>query len=259
MISADFTSLVCDMDGVLYRGKDTIPGAPDAIARLRARGVRVLFCTNNSNQTVAQYRDKLARMAIEAAPDDILTSAVVTGEVLKERGFGGKRALVVGGEGLDAAAREAGVETCTDPGSVGVDVVLIGWDPEFDYGKMERAATAVRNGATLIASNADATFPAPDGPLPGAGAILASIEVAGGRRAEVLGKPHRPMTDAIVRRLGTEGPTAAIGDRPDTDLAGAFEMGWMTILVLSGVTSRAQAGSLERQPDLILDSIADLS
>jgi 4-nitrophenyl phosphatase len=111
----------------------------------------------------------------------------------------------------------------------------------------------------LIASNADATFPAPDGPLPGAGAILASIEVAGGRRAEVLGKPHRPMTDAIVRRLGTEGPTAAIGDRPDTDLAGAFEMGWMTILVLSGVTSRAQAGSLERQPDLILDSIADLS
>lgn len=258
MISADFTSLVCDMDGVLYRGNDTIPGAPEAIARLRERGVRVLFCTNNSNQTVHQYRDKLARMDIEATLGDILTSAVVTGEVLKERGFAGKRALVVGGEGLDTAVHEAGVEVCPDPGSAGVDVVLIGWDPGFDYGKMERAASAVRNGATLIASNADATFPAPNGPLPGAGAILASIEVAGGKRAEILGKPHRPMTDAIVRRLGTEGSIAAVGDRPDTDLAGAFEMGWMTILVLSGVTSRAEADSLERRPDLILDSLADL-
>jgi phosphoglycolate/pyridoxal phosphate phosphatase family enzyme len=258
MISADFTSLVCDMDGVLYRGSDTIAGAPEAIERLRARGVQVLFCTNNSNQTVHQYCEKLAHMGIGSTSADILSSAVVTGEVLKDRGFGGKWALIVGGEGLHEAAREAGVEIRTDLGSEGVDVVLVGWDPEFDYGKMRRAATAARDGAALIASNADATFPAPSGPLPGAGAILASIEVAAGKTAEVLGKPHRPMMDAIVRRLGSDGRIAAIGDRPDTDLKGAFEMGWTTILVLSGVTSRAEAGSLDPQPDLILDSIADL-
>jgi 4-nitrophenyl phosphatase len=258
MISAQIDGLVCDMDGVLYRGSETIPGAPEAIARLRDNGVRILFCTNNSNLTVAQYCEKLADMGIVANPSDILTSAVVTCEVLRERGFAGKRALVVGGRGLEDAASDAELQTWTDPGSEQVDVVLIGWDPHFDYRKMTRAATAVRNGAHFIASNADATFPAPEGPLPGAGALVASIEVASGRRAEVLGKPHKPMTDAIVRRLGSEGRLGAVGDRPDTDLAVAFQMGWMAILVLSGVTSAAQAAALQRAPDLVVDSIAEL-
>jgi HAD superfamily hydrolase (TIGR01450 family) len=259
MISAEIASLVCDMDGVLYRGNDTIPGAPEAVRRLRANGVKVLFCTNNSNQTVQQYTEKLVGMGIEATAEDILTSAVVTTEVLRDRGFLGRRALVVGGAGLRAAAQEAGLITEPEPDPAGVDVVLLGWDPTFDYEKLKRAATAVRSGAAFIASNADATFPAPEGPLPGAGAILASIEVAGGKRAEVLGKPHQPMTDAIVRRLDGSGRIAAVGDRPDTDLAGAFEMGWMTILVLSGVTSRSDAVCLKPQPDLIVDSLADLS
>jgi HAD superfamily hydrolase (TIGR01450 family) len=257
MISAEISSLVCDMDGVLYRGPDTIPGAPEAVMRLRENGVKVLFCTNNSSQTVTEYCEKLASMGIDTNRDDILTSAVVTTEVLKERGLTGKRAFIVGGPGMRAVARDARLEIATT--GDGVDVVLVGWDKDFDYTAMQHAADAVRGGAVFIASNADATFPAPEGPLPGAGAILASIEVAAGRRAEVLGKPHRPMTDAIVKRLGTNGRIAALGDRPDTDLAGAFEMGWMTILVLSGVTSREQAASLEPQPDLIVDSIAELS
>jgi HAD superfamily hydrolase (TIGR01450 family) len=256
MISAEISSLVCDMDGVLYRGSDTIPGAPEAVMRLRDNGVRVLFCTNNSSQTVTEYSEKLAAMGIDTARDDILTSAVVTTEVLKERGLTGKRAFIVGGAGMRAAARDAQLEIA--PTGDGVDVVLVGWDKDFDYTAMQHAADAVRGGAAFIASNADATFPAPEGPLPGAGAILASIEVAAGRRAEVLGKPHRPMTDAILKRVGTNGRIAAVGDRPDTDLAGAFEMGWMTILVLSGVTSGEQAASLQPQPDLIVDSIADL-
>jgi HAD superfamily hydrolase (TIGR01450 family) len=258
MISAEIASLVCDMDGVLYRGNDTIPGAPEAVRRLRANGVKVLFCTNNSNQTVQQYSEKLTRMGIPTTPADILSSAVVTTEVLQERRFRGKRALVVGGAGLRSAAQEAGLIVEPEPNPGDVDVVLLGWDPEFDYEKMKHAATAVREGATFIASNADATFPATGGPLPGAGAILASIEVAGGRRAEVLGKPHKPMTDAIVRRLDGAGRIAAVGDRPDTDLAGAYEMGWMTILVLSGVTSRTAAASLDPRPDLIVNSLADL-
>ncbi|HEX3325841.1 MAG TPA: HAD-IIA family hydrolase [Actinomycetota bacterium] len=256
MISADISSLVCDMDGVLYRGSDPIPGAPEAVRRLRDNGVRVLFCTNNSSQTVEQYIDRLASMGIESSRDDILTSAVVTTEVLKERGLTGKQAFIVGGPGMRAVARDTQLEIATT--GAGVGVVLVGWDKDFDYVAMQHAADAVRGGAVFIASNADATFPAPEGPLPGAGAILASIEVAAGRRAEVVGKPHRPMTDAILKRLGTNGRIGAVGDRPDTDLAGAFEMGWMTILVLSGVTSREQAASLEPQPDLIVDSIADL-
>jgi 4-nitrophenyl phosphatase len=245
------------MDGVLYRGSEPIPGAPEAVKRLRDNGVRILFCTNNSSQTVEQYIEKLNSMEIDVTPDDILTSAVVTTEVLKERGLIRKRAFIIGGPGMRAVARDAELEIATT--GTGAEVVLVGWDKNFDYQAMQHAADAVRGGAVFIASNADATFPAPEGPLPGAGAILASIEVAAGRRAEVLGKPHRPMTDAIVTRLATTGRIAAVGDRPDTDLAGAFEMGWMTILVLSGVTSREQAASLDPAPDLIVDSIADLA
>ena len=256
MISGDIASLVCDMDGVIYRGDQPIAGAPQAIMRLRSSGVRVLFCTNNSSQTVEEYRVKLGAMGIEATPDDILTSAVVTADVLKERGLKGKRTFIVGGAGMEAVARDAVLER-TSSGK-DAEVVLVGWDPSFDYSKMRHAADAVRAGAVFIASNSDATFPSPEGALPGAGAILASIEVASGRRAEVLGKPHKPMTDAIARRLGRGPRVAAVGDRPDTDLAAGRAMGWMTILVLTGVTSREQSEALDPQPDLIAGSLADL-
>ncbi|MDP9226846.1 MAG: HAD-IIA family hydrolase [Actinomycetota bacterium] len=258
MISADISNLVCDMDGVLYRGNEVIPGAPEAVALLRQRGVRVLFCTNNSNATVLQYVEKLTSLGIESRAEEILSSAVVTEEVLQERGLGNRRALVVGGAGLHQAATNARLTVERDPERSDVDIVLVGWDRQFDYATMRRAATAVRNGATFIASNDDATFPASDGLWPGAGAILASIETAAGRRAEVVGKPHPPMTAAIARRLDGAGRIAAVGDRPDTDLAIGSQMGWMTILVLSGVTSRAEVALLDPQPDLVVESIADL-
>ncbi|HVF53999.1 MAG TPA: HAD-IIA family hydrolase [Actinomycetota bacterium] len=255
-------ALVCDLDGVVYRGKEAVPGAPEAIAALKASGVRVLFCTNNSRSTVPQYVDRLMSLGIEARPEEILTSAVVTRDHLRERFPHGGRALVVGGEGLIAAADEAGL-TVEDPGASGGDadvdsaaVVVVGWDPGFTYDLMRRAATAVRAGAALIASNSDASFPAEDGLWPGAGAILASIEVASGAKAYVLGKPHAPMLDAIEHRLSGASKIVAVGDRPDTDLAGASERGWGTVLVLSGVTSAEGALSLDPQPDLVVDDLA---
>jgi phosphoglycolate/pyridoxal phosphate phosphatase family enzyme len=258
MIRADVSSLVCDMDGVLYRGTEVIPGAPEALMRLRARGIKVLFCTNNSNPTVPQYVERLASFGIESRTDEILSSAVVTEAVLRERGLAGGRALVIGGEGLREAASRAGLRIEADRQRADVDVVLVGWDRDFDYPAMRRAAAAVRKGATFIASNKDATFPASDGLWPGAGAILASIETASGRQAEVVGKPHAPMMAAIARRLEGRGRIGTIGDRSDTDLAGGFQMGWMTILVLSGVTGRAEVPELDPQPDLVVESIADL-
>lgn len=252
--------LVCDMDGVLYRGPEPIPGVAGAVARWRERGGRIVFCTNNSHFTVPEYVAKLERVGIPADEDDVVSSGVVLAEVLKERAAEGKKAMAVGAQGLRAGLEAAGVTVVADPlqDVEGIDLVVVGWDGDFDYDKMRRACRAVRAGAALIATNSDATFPAPDGLWPGAGAILASIEVSSGVRAEVLGKPHPPMMDAAARRLAGCARIGIVGDRPDTDLAGGVARGWTTILVTSGVTTPEEAELVEPRPDVILPSLAAL-
>lgn len=250
--------LVCDMDGVVYRGYEAIPGVADAVARWRGRGKKLVFCTNNSHFTVAEYVGKLARVGIPAVEDDVVSSGAVLAEVLRGRGAEGKKAMAVGAQGLRAGLEAAHV-TIDDGESVeGLDFVVVGWDGDFDYGKMKRACLAVRAGAQLLATNSDATFPAPDGLWPGAGSILASIEVSSGVKAEVLGKPHPPMLEAAARRLAGCRRIGIVGDRADTDLAGGVSRGWTTILVTSGVTTPAEAEHVEPRPDVILPSLASL-
>jgi 4-nitrophenyl phosphatase len=253
-----FDGLVCDMDGVLYRGDVPIEGSAEAIEEMRRRGVRLVFCTNNSRSTVAQYLDKLSRMGIEAAPQEMVTSAVVTAEVLAKRGRRGARAIVVGGDGIRAELSSIGVEIDDDPDATQADLVVVGWDPRFDYVAMRRAAAAVLAGAEFVATNDDSAFPSPQGLWPGAGAILASIETASGRSAEVMGKPHDPMMEAVAARLNGAQEVAMVGDRPETDLAGGVTRGWTTVLVLSGVTSRDQAARLSTAPDVVVDRLQEL-
>jgi 4-nitrophenyl phosphatase len=258
MISPPMDALVCDLDGVIYRGDEPVPGAADAVGRLRREGVRLLFCTNNSRSTVESYVTKLVNLGIPTEPGDILTSAIVTAEVLQQRGFAGKTAIVIGGEGIRRALSDVCISVKESPDVTVSDLVVVGWDPDFTYDDMKRAALAVRRGAKLIATNDDASFPAADGLWPGAGAILASIETASGAHAEVMGKPHTPMMDAVAKRLGDASNIAMLGDRPDTDLAGGRARGWRTILVLSGVTGPADVKGLDPAPDVVLDSIGDL-
>jgi 4-nitrophenyl phosphatase len=253
----DIEGVVCDLDGVVYRGSSALPGAVEAIARMQAQGIKVLFCTNNSRATLAQYAAKLEGMGIEVPRELILTSAIVLGEVLRARSPRPKSAFVIGGDGVREGVQNAGVEVSDHDE---VDVVAIGWDPGFTYDHLRRATFALHRGAALIATNADATFPAEEGRLlPGAGPIVAAVEVAGGVKAEVLGKPHRSMMEAAAARLAPATRIAVIGDRAETDLAGGHAMGWRTILVLSGVTSAQQAQSLEPPPDVIVESLAELA
>jgi 4-nitrophenyl phosphatase len=254
----DFDGLVCDMDGVIYRENEPVEGSIEAVGRLRERGVRVLFCTNNSRDTIGRYLDKLRHMGLETDEGDILTSAIVTREVLEERNLSGKRALVVGGPGLAEAVGSAGLTLLSDDDGREADVVAVGLDPDFSYRRLKEATLAVRAGALLVASNDDATFPAPDGLWPGAGSILAAIERASGATAEVMGKPHRPMMQAAARRLEGCARIAMVGDRPETDLAGGTAMGWTTVLVLTGVTTRDDVARVRPVPDLVLERLADL-
>jgi 4-nitrophenyl phosphatase len=250
--------LICDLDGVMYRGAEPIEGSPQAIERLRRLGVHVVLCTNNANPTIDRYLDKLSSMGVPIGREDLVTSPVVTAEVLSDEGAAGRSAIVVGGEGLREALTAIDVVVDDDPSSRTADYVVVGLDPDFSYETLKRASFAVQNGAELIAANADASFPAPDGLWPGAGALVAAVEAASGSRARVMGKPHEPMMRVAKRRLGGASRIAIVGDRPNTDLEGGLAMGWVTILVLSGVTSQDEIEEVEPTPDIVLERLADL-
>jgi phosphoglycolate/pyridoxal phosphate phosphatase family enzyme len=256
MIFDEVDGLVCDLDGVVYRGDQAIEGSAEALDALAATGVRLLYCTNNSRLTVSEYVAKLDKVGVVARPDQVLTSGVVTAETLRDRKWVPARVLVVGGRGIDEELVGIGCELVQ---GTDADMVIVGWDPDFDYAAMRQASSTVRNGARLIATNADATFPAAGGELwPGAGSILASIETATGVRAEVMGKPNAPMMEAVDKRMTGCRRIAVVGDRPDTDLAGARSKGWMTALVLSGVTQSGDVDRVEERPDVVAKDLAAL-
>jgi 4-nitrophenyl phosphatase len=250
--------LICDLDGVVYRGAEPIDGSPETIERLTRLGVHVVFCTNNANPSITRYLEKLSAMGVRVERDDLVTSAVVLAEVLDEEGAPGRSAIVVGGEGLREALESIDVVVDDDPSSRTADYVVVGFDPDFTYESLKRASFAVQDGAELVAANADASFPAPDGLWPGAGSLVAAVEVASGGRARVMGKPHEPMMRVAKRRLGPASRIAIVGDRPSTDLEGGRMMGWATILVLSGVTPPDKIGAVKPKPDIVLERLADL-
>jgi phosphoglycolate/pyridoxal phosphate phosphatase family enzyme len=250
--------LLCDLDGVVYRGDVPVPGAVAALSRLRARGTAIVLCTNNSTATTSEYVAKLAHMGLEVSEGEILTSATVTAEVLAMRGMAGGAALVIGERGLRESIARVGLKSTAEHDDL-ADVVVVGLDRSFDYAAMRRAQRALEQGAAFVATNDDATLPVADGGAwPGAGAILASLEVASGRRAEVMGKPNAPMMDAAERRLRGARDIVVVGDRPETDLRGGALKGWRTVLVLSGVTSPDQAAKLDPAPDAVIESLAEL-
>lgn len=220
-------------------------------------GLRVLFATNNGTATVEQYRAKLARLSIRAEPRDILTSAVVTADHLVRRGWSGRSAFVIGRDGIREALDQAGIRIVEGEEGRAADLVVVSGDPGFSYDALRTASFAVRAGAHFIATNDDPTFPASDGLWPGAGALVAAVETASGRAPEVIGKPHRPMMEAAARRLEGCRAVAVVGDLPATDLAGGRLMGWLTVLVLSGVTPEAY--EVAPAPDLVLPSLSDLA
>ena len=234
-----------DLDGVIWLGEQAIPGAADAVGRLRAAGEPVVFVTNNSSVPVGEVEAKLARHGIEAE-GAVLTSAMAAAERIDP----GEVARVCAGPGVDEALAARGVRTVREGKA---DVVVVGFHRDFDYGRMQAASTAVRAGARLLATNDDATYPTPEGLIPGGGAILASVSTASGAVAEVAGKPHRPMADLLRRRVGDEG--IVVGDRPDTDGRFAVTLGYRFALVLSGVTT---ALPVEPEPDLVAADLAEL-
>lgn len=222
---------ILDLDGVVWLGDDVIPGVAEAVVRLREAGHGVLFLTNNSSRRIDYLVDKFARLGIPVDADEIVTSAQAAASMLEP----GSSALVCASDGVREALAARGVEA-VDTGPA--DAVIVGFHTEFDYGRLNAAYQAIRSGARLIGTNADTTYPTPDGPIPGGGALLASVAAAAGVEPEVAGKPYQPMADAVRRRIGDAGDDGiVVGDRPDTDGLMAARLGLPFALVFTGVTS----------------------
>jgi len=240
--------VLCDLDGVVWLAHQPIPGSVEGIALLRAHEHRVLFVTNNSATRLEVQEATLERSGIPAV-GDVLTSAQAAALLLQP----GERALVCGGEGVVQALEERGVEPCFDGDA---DAVVVGFHRHFDFDGLARAARAVRRGARLIGTNDDATFPTPDGPIPGGGSILAAVETACGTSAQVAGKPYAPMAALVVAKVGELAARSAVmvGDRPSTDGRFAVTLGCGYAHVWSGVTPRGAI--IDPTPDVAVDDLA---
>jgi HAD superfamily hydrolase (TIGR01450 family) len=246
-----YAGVVIDLDGVCYRGSQPVPGAPEAVARLRRAGIGVAYATNNATRTPEQAAAKLTRLGFEAAPEQIATSALAAADMIAP----GTRCLVVGADGLRAALRARGCVLVEDPAAA--EAVVTSLDRDITYDKLTRGTRALLAGARFVASNADSSFPDVDGISPGAGAIMAALEMASGVTAERAGKPEPALFRTAAARL-PEGPLLMIGDRLETDIRGAAALGWDTALVLTGVTDVTAAATADPAPTWIADDLAAL-
>lgn len=255
MIADSYDAFLFDLDGVLYRGADPVPHAAESLARLRSLGRRVAFVTNNSGRTPERVAERLRAVGIDADVAEVETSALATASTLADRGI--RRAFVIGGPGIVEALGAAGIEVADGEPSE-VDAVVVGWDRDADYTKLRVASVLVQAGAALVATNADASFPAADGTSwPGAGALLAAVETTTGVRGEVIGKPHTPLLEAALERAGGGRPLV-IGDRIDTDIAGAAALGWDSLLVLTGISTAADVEASKVRPTYVASDLRAL-
>lgn len=254
-------AVLFDMDGVLYVGNQPLPGVQALFDYLEDSGRNFLCVTNNASLTGAQFADKLAAMGVRVPADHVLGSAEATaawlGDQVRNQGAPDGPVFVMGMEGLRSALRDQGFFITTDPFSA--TWCVSGANFDLTYRDLADASLAIRNGARFIGTNPDLTFPTERGQVPGAGSLLALLQASTGVTPIVIGKPNAPMFELAMRRLhSTPESTMMVGDRYDTDIAGAIALGLMTTGVLTGITTEEEYRSQNLPPHLILHGLPEL-
>jgi glycerol 3-phosphatase-2 len=254
VIAESYDAFLLDLDGVLFRGDQPVPHAAEVVTALRAMGKQIAFVTNNSSRPPEVVVAHLASVGIDAASEEVETSALTTAAELHARGV--TTAFVVGEAGLRGALQAMGIELVD--GDTPCEAVVVGWDRALTYETLRAASIAVQKGAALFASNADTSYPAPGGyTWPGAGAILAAIEAATETHAEVFGKPFAPILRAAHARAGGGRPLV-IGDRIGTDIEGARRLRWDSMLVLTGISGREDLRAAGITATYVVDDLSSL-
>jgi len=250
----EIRSWLMDMDGVLVREEQPIPGAAEFLTRLRERGLPFLVLTNNSMYTRRDLAARLAASGLEVPEESIWTSALATADFLDSQRPQGT-AFAIGEAGLQTALHQIGY-TLTERAP---DYVVLGETRTYSFERISQAIRLIAAGARFIATNPDPTGPTPDGPLPATGSVAALISRATGVAPYFVGKPNPLMMRSALNAIDAHSETTAmVGDRMDTDVVSGLEAGMHTVLVLTGSTLRAEAEAFPYRPSRIVESIADL-
>jgi HAD superfamily hydrolase (TIGR01450 family) len=247
-----------DLDGVVYLGGDGIPGAAEALAKVRDAGLRCVFVTNNASRSPEEVAALLTRLGVPADAEDVVTSAQAAAHVLADRLPAGAKVLVVGTGALAKEVARRGL-TPVDSADDDPEAVVQGYSPDLSWRQLAEAAVAIRRGALWVATNLDLTVPSARGPLPGNGSLVRAVQGAAETEPLVTGKPEPAMHRELMERTGARRPLI-VGDRLDTDIEGANRAGVASLLVLTGVTTPADllaAGPLHR-PTHLAAGLADL-
>lgn len=250
-------AVLFDMDGVIYVGNQPLPGVQDLLDYLDATGRRWLCITNNASNTSQMFADKLAKMGIQANPAHILGSAEATAAWLGEQVPQKGKVIMLGMEGLRTALLNEGFTLVDDPFEA--EFAVAGINFNLVYEDVARIALAVRNGARFVGTNIDPTYPSERGQIPGTGSIIAMLEAATSVKPEIVGKPYPGMYELAMHRVHSQpAETMMVGDRYETDIIGATELGLVTTGVLTGISSRAVFAAGTPPPDFILSGLPAL-
>lgn len=251
-----YTAILLDMDGVLYRGDTPLPGVGDLLALCERRKIAYACVTNNSTLTPEQYQQKLANMGITMPAARVITSSTATRRYLEHEFGHGTPAFHIGMRGLREALYGDGYFVYEERSP---QLVVSGLDTEVTYQKLKIATLAIRAGARYVATNPDFTLPTDEGLVPGSGSIIALLQTATGVAPTVIGKPEPTMLHTAIEILGANSQrTLVIGDRLDTDIAGAAAAGLASAMVLTGVSTQAELTQSTLKPTAVFPGLPEI-
>jgi 4-nitrophenyl phosphatase len=259
MIPSNIKALILDMDGVVWKGDAPIGDLPVTFNRIRERGLKFVFATNNGTKTPEEYQEKLRDLGVEVELWQIVTSALGIAFMLAQKYPRGTKIFMIGENGIRVALEEKGFEILSTENAPEAKAFVMGIDRTIDFYKVAEATLLVRAGIPFYATNTDKTFPIPRGEIPGAGSWLAVITSATGVEPIVAGKPFPYLMELALDRLGTtKAETLVVGDRLETDIAAGQAVGCPTAVVLSGVSTKAEADAWMPRMDIIADDLSSL-
>jgi HAD superfamily hydrolase (TIGR01450 family) len=253
-----YDGFLVDLDGVVWIGRDPVPGAVETLRRLLEQGRELVFVTNNPGRAASSYVERLREAGLPVSAAAVVTAGTATAELAARRAGAGSSAFVIGAPAFRESAAAAGLELLEGERAQRAEVVLVSGHRGFDYEELFTATRALQHGAELFATSRDPTMPMPGGPWPGTGSVLAAVETASGASAEIGGKPEPHLFELARERIGGAKRVAMIGDRIASDIDGGRRAGLETVLVLTGASSREDARAADPGPDHVLENLAGL-
>jgi HAD superfamily hydrolase (TIGR01450 family) len=253
-----FDGFLVDLDGVVWIGRELVPGAVETLQELLGAGKEICFVTNNPGRPAGTYVERLRETGVPVTDDRVITAGESTARLAVEEAGAGSTAFVIGAPAFHETVSVAGLRLLEGEAAREADAVVVSGHRGFDYEELLTATLALQRGARLFATSRDPTLPMPGGAWPGTGAILAAIETASGETAQIGGKPEPHLFELARERVAAAERVAMIGDRVSSDIEGGRRAGLETILVLSGATSEEKAAAAVPPPDHVIDDLPAL-